>query len=222
MKRYWLIALTLSCANLSCKKTPPAEAPPAPPPPIVVRDKPGLLFTYLDSVGQLKTADKLTDIPKDHRRGVRVIDLTVPPEARGAGKFIVIADLTTASADGTFPYQLLSPIDFDKAVSGAAIQHKVGEALAHAQDRITMYSTSWCPVCAKARAYFNERKIPFQDRDVENDESARAELSEKARLAKVAPQGVPVIDVFGQLVLGFDEPHIEAILHKHDAMPQHL
>jgi glutaredoxin len=180
------------------------------------------MLTYLDAQGALKTADKIADIPADRRRGVRVIDLDLAPEARGAGKFIVVADLSAKRPDGTYPYQLLSAVDFDKVVASAPIQHKVDEAMVHAKDQVTMYSTSWCPVCAKAREFFTEHKVRFVDHDVEKDEAARVELAEKAHRAGVAPQGVPVIDVYGQLILGFDEPKVEALLAKHDADPQHL
>ncbi|MCC6809361.1 MAG: hypothetical protein IT381_18175 [Deltaproteobacteria bacterium] len=179
-----------------------------------MRARPGLLFTYLDETGAQQTTEKLDEIPSERRQAVRVIDLNVPPEARGAGKWIYLADLREAKPDGSYPYQALSAVKFDRAVATAPIRHKVDEALAQSAKRVTVYSTSWCGVCSKAKAFLKAKKIDFVERDVEKDESAMVELAEKAKRAKVQPQGVPVIDVYGQLMLGFDEARLTELLAK--------
>lgn len=77
---------------------------------------------------------------------------------------------------------------------------------------VVLYSTSWCGYCRKAREYLKKKKVAFVERDLEKDDGASEELSRKAVAAGVHPQGVPVIDVRGKLILGFDQPALDAAL----------
>ncbi len=213
--RYFVLIFLLACNKPA--PSAPEQSKTDLPPPFDMRLRAGLMFTYLDGEGLQHSTEKLEDIPEDKRGAVRVIDLNLAPEARGAGKWIYLADLRKANDDGTYPYQPLPAAKFDKAVAHAPIRHKVDQAMENSTKQVTVYSTSWCGVCAKAKAYLRERKVPFVERDVEKDESALAELGEKARRAKVQPQGVPVIDVYGELMLGFDEARLSQMLEKHPA-----
>lgn len=77
---------------------------------------------------------------------------------------------------------------------------------------VVLYGTSWCGYCKKAREWLTRKGVSFVDRDIEQDEDARAELARKAQAAGVQPRGVPVIDVRGKLILGFDPREIERAL----------
>ena len=55
--------------------------------------------------------------------------------------------------------------------------------------------------------------VPGIEKDIEKDKDAAAELAEKAARVRVKPTGVPVLDVKGKLILGFDQPAIEAALN---------
>lgn len=193
----------------------PVEAPPA----FDMRPRPGLLYTFLAEGGEVQTTEALEDIPAAARASVRVIDLNVPPEARGAGKWVFIADLRRPNADGSYPYRALSHVSFDKALASAAANEKVASALAKSSQQITVYTTAWCGVCKQAKAFLQQRNVQFVERDVERDDQAAAELGAKAKRAGVMPQGVPVIDVYGELMLGFDPERLLAMLAKHGDKP---
>ena len=90
-----------------------------------------------------------------------------------------------------------APVDRETAVR-AAIQ-KVP---------ITMYTTSWCPVCKRAKAWMRSNAIPFQERDVEADPEAA-----KARAALTSSRGVPTIDVDGEVFVGFDQAGLTRAVH---------
>jgi len=78
--------------------------------------------------------------------------------------------------------------------------------------RIVLYSTSWCPHCKAAKAYFTRNEIPFINRDVEIDGEAMQLLT-----GKYKSQGVPVI-VIGddqEVIRGFDEQRMEKTLEKY-------
>jgi glutaredoxin len=77
---------------------------------------------------------------------------------------------------------------------------------------VTLYGTSWCGACRSARQYLTEKKIPFADKDIERDPAALRELKEKGAKLGVRTDRVPVLDVRGRLLLGFDRARIEALL----------
>lgn len=72
---------------------------------------------------------------------------------------------------------------------------------------ITLYSAPWCGYCKQARAWLDARGYPYVDKDVEQDPQAAREARSKSRRG-----GVPVIDVNGRVVQGFDVPALEAAI----------
>jgi glutaredoxin len=83
--------------------------------------------------------------------------------------------------------------------------------------QVVIYGTSWCGFCKRARAWFTERNIPFTDLDVERDHDARAEVSRKCReQGSSFNGGVPVLDVNGKIIDGFDIPAIKIALGEKD------
>ncbi|HTA91248.1 MAG TPA: glutaredoxin family protein [Polyangiaceae bacterium] len=66
---------------------------------------------------------------------------------------------------------------------------------------VLMFSTSWCPVCARARQFFHANGLKFEDRDVDADPQASAELKRRS-----GGKAIPLIDIDGQqLRPGFSE-----------------
>lgn len=80
---------------------------------------------------------------------------------------------------------------------------------------VTVYGTNSCPWCVKAKAYLKGKGVPFNDKDVGRDPSANQEMQAKAQAKGVQLRGVPVIDVCGDLILGYSEPQIDQALAKH-------
>ncbi len=77
---------------------------------------------------------------------------------------------------------------------------------------VVLYSTSWCGYCKKAREWLTRKGVTFTERDVETDEDAMRELAQKTMAAGVQASGVPVLDVRGKLIVGFDAQAIEDAL----------
>jgi glutaredoxin len=103
--------------------------------------------------------------------------------------------------------------DLAKAQSEYRTADRVAVAAAPARTNdIILYGTAWCGYCKKAREYFKKKGVAFTDKDVENDDAARRELGEKAARAGKTISGVPVIDLRGTLIQGFDLPRIEKLL----------
>lgn len=72
---------------------------------------------------------------------------------------------------------------------------------------VTVYSTPTCPYCKMAKSYMQEHGVPFKDVDVSADEKAAEEM-----IRKSGQMGVPVIDVDGQIIIGFDRDGLKKSL----------
>jgi len=73
--------------------------------------------------------------------------------------------------------------------------------------KVTVYSTPTCPYCTMAKDFLKENKIEFEDVDVSNDQKRAQEMVEKS-----GQMGVPVIDVDGEIIVGFDKEKLEKAL----------
>lgn len=72
--------------------------------------------------------------------------------------------------------------------------------------QVTMFTTSWCGYCKRARAYLNRMGIPYVEYDVERDAVG------KRKYEKLHAHGVPVILVGNQRMNGFSAPSLEKLL----------
>ena len=75
------------------------------------------------------------------------------------------------------------------------------------QPRVIVFSTPTCTYCNAAKRYFREKGIQFRDVDVSRDTAAARDM-----LRRSGQSGVPVIDIAGKIVIGFDRPKIERYL----------
>jgi glutaredoxin 3 len=70
--------------------------------------------------------------------------------------------------------------------------------------QVKVYSTPTCPYCKMAKKFLEDNGIKYQDLNVAQDKAARAEMINKS-----GQMGVPVIDIDGELVLGFDQAQLK-------------
>lgn len=77
--------------------------------------------------------------------------------------------------------------------------------------QVTIYSAPWCAFCKTEKQYLEHLGVSYTVRDIEEDEGALDEL-----LAKVQDggTGVPVTDIDGVIIRGFDRPKIDATLRE--------
>lgn len=74
---------------------------------------------------------------------------------------------------------------------------------------VTVYSTSSCPWCVKAKEYLSSIGVPFQAIDVGVDREAAKEVVQKTR-----QRGVPVVKVGERYIVGFDQDAIKSALEE--------
>ena len=75
------------------------------------------------------------------------------------------------------------------------------------QPKVIVYATHTCPWCHKAMEFLKAKKIKFTTKMVDDDEKAADEMIEKSD-----QRGVPVLDIGGKIIVGFDEQAIKKAL----------
>jgi glutaredoxin 3 len=75
------------------------------------------------------------------------------------------------------------------------------------QPRVLIFTTPSCPFCNAAKKYLRERGIKFKEVDVSRDAAAARDMVRRS-----GQQGVPVLDIGGKIVVGFDRPKIDKYL----------
>ena len=76
---------------------------------------------------------------------------------------------------------------------------------------VKIFSTKTCPYCFTLKEFLKEHNIEFEDIDVSEDEKALQEMIQKS-----GQLGVPVIEIDGQIVVGFDKARISELLNIKD------
>lgn len=75
--------------------------------------------------------------------------------------------------------------------------------------KVVIYSTPTCPICKRAKQYFTQQGIPYQEIDVAADREAAREMIDKS-----GQMGVPVIIVDDELMVGFNQTKFDELLAK--------
>jgi glutaredoxin len=88
-----------------------------------------------------------------------------------------------------------SPPDSNSTAS-AARYRSAGQI--GADGGVTIYTTEWCGVCQRAKAFFRQNGVPFHEWDVEKTDYGAA------RFEQLGGSGVPLITVGAEKMMGFD------------------
>lgn len=73
--------------------------------------------------------------------------------------------------------------------------------------KIKVYSTPTCPWCTVTKNYLASKNIAYEDVDVSRDRQAAMEMIQKS-----GQRGVPVIDINGNIIVGFDQKTIDRLI----------
>jgi glutaredoxin-like YruB-family protein len=75
---------------------------------------------------------------------------------------------------------------------------------------VIVYSADWCAFCHAAKQYFDKLGVTYEERNVEEKPEYMQESVQKS-----GQMGIPVIDIDGEIIVGFDRPRIDAAVSKH-------
>jgi glutaredoxin len=232
---YGLIMVVLACFALAlpgCKGrhagdelSEPAEPANKTLPELTLsEDTPDLLLTWVDAKGDAHAVSKPADVPVEGRDRVRVV---VTTREEGTRDVFYVTNLTVKGGDGTYPVSTMTRREWDNLITERRQALAAAAASAASPDNlepappgtadpgakahpagftVIVYGASWCGACHQAVAYLKRRKVPVVEKDIEQDPAAESEMRAKLARAGVHGGSIPVIDVKGKILVGF-EPH---------------
>ncbi|MBX3209589.1 MAG: NrdH-redoxin [Labilithrix sp.] len=176
------------------------------------------MLTWIDDKGEFHVEQKVADVPVGARDVVRVADpVKDPPKLDD----VFVADLRNATGPGnTYPVRTMSRTEFEK-VAVDRRQKDAGVLVARgaesappeaARPTVIIYGASWCGPCHQAAAYLKRRGIQFIEKDIEQDGGAAREMQAKLASAGMRGGSIPVLDVRGKMLIGFDERAVDRAL----------
>lgn len=82
--------------------------------------------------------------------------------------------------------------------------------------KVIVYQTSWCAFCHTEMQWLDRLGVPYVAKDIEADPAAHEELMKKIGGDF---KGVPVTDIAGDIILGFDRPKLQDSINRHGLAP---
>lgn len=74
--------------------------------------------------------------------------------------------------------------------------------------KVRVFSTPICPYCTALKSFLKEHNVSFEEVDIANDEKAKDQMVEKT-----GQMGVPVVDIDGEFITGFEKEKICQLLN---------
>lgn len=174
------------------------------------------VLTFAGDRGQFKDTSKPEEVPEEARGLVRVTLLQGPEPPAGT---VWVANLRAPEADGswklsTVPRELFEELALGQGRS-SAVELPPGlepPKPAPREADVIVYKTEWCGVCKQVQAYLDRKGVKYVAKDIEKDPAAAGELQAKAKEKGIKTGSVPVIDVRGELMVGFNRARLEQLL----------
>ena len=207
-------------------------------PPLEVKaDSPNLLLTWIDDKGDFHVAQKPADVPPEGRGKVRVV---VTTREEGTGSLVYVTNLDETNATGAYRLKTMPRAEWDEL--GASKRKARLEALAPsampsgsaapgtepgdgrapgspaaAKAPATgivaiIYGADWCKPCHEAERYLKQRGATVIKKNIEDNEVAAEEMRKKLERAGRGGSSIPVIDIMGQIQVGFSPAALEQAL----------
>lgn len=174
------------------------------------------VLTFASDRGSFADSSKVEDVPEASRGMVRVSLLEGPKPPAGQ---VWVANLkvegSEAVALSTVPREMFEELALGQGLSSEVALPEGLEPppqVAANTGEVIVYKTAWCGVCKKVQSYLDRKGVKYVAKDIEKDRAAAAELQAKAAKAGVQTGSVPVIDVGGELMVGFDRGRLEKLL----------
>lgn len=237
-----LLAATLGVGVHACSKGPATSegaavgadksANPTPnpsPAPFELRDDTAdLLLTWLDDQGDFHVVQTIAEVPEAGRAQVRVVITT---RDEGTGQTVFVADLRNKDAQGRYPVVGMERAKWNelgaekrkvrmeslapKAASSAEPAATGVEAVAaNGKVRAVIYGASWCKPCHDAEALLKKLGVDVVKKDIEESRAAQAEMQDKLAKAGRGGASIPVIEVAGQLFVGYSPGQLTAAVER--------
>lgn len=207
-------------------------------PPLEVKgDTPNLLLTWVDDKGDFHVTQKPADVPTEGRKTVRVV---VTTREEGTGALVYVANLDETTATGAYRLKTMPRAEWEElgaskrkarmeALAPSAVPSAppppgagdprspggpaAGKAPATGVVAI-IYGADWCKPCHDAERYLKQRGATVIKKDIDENEVAADEMRRKLEKAGRGGASIPVIDIMGQLQVGFSPAALEQALER--------
>jgi len=201
----------------------------------VKADTPNLLITWIDDKGDFHVAQKPADVPTEGRGTVRVV---VTTRAEGTGNLVYVANLDETTATGAYRLRTMPRTEWEEL--GASKRKARLEALAPSALPSNLpppgdapgdgkppgagsktpatgvvaiiYGADWCKPCHDAERYLKQRGVTVIKKNIEDNEVAANEMRKKLERVGRGGASIPVIDIMGQIQVGFSPAALEQAL----------
>jgi glutaredoxin len=190
-----------------------------------------VVYSYVDDFGKIRMAATIDEVPEAYRDQVVITDTATSRSRRLAADRILVVDLRKESGGKPLNYSVVD-LDAlqhgpeperdikDPGALGSLVVQKAADRVKRAlglsrpagSARVILYSAPWCGFCKKAAEHLKEKGVQFEEKDIEKDRFAAVELSRKLRQAGLTGGGVPVLDIGGTIVVGFNKGKIDRLL----------
>jgi glutaredoxin-like YruB-family protein len=148
-------------------------------------------YKYVDESGSIRFVERPEQVPSAQRDGSR-IEWKAEPRSEATAK-------PAASGWERVSRSIANRLGTPGSSSPSA--------RSGGQPEVVLYTTTWCGWCRKTIAHLDQNGIRYDNRDIERDRAAYADLKRKT-----GSTAVPVIEIDGELVRGFDRDRIDNLL----------
>lgn len=222
---------TVACRGKSGGASPTtsssaAEAPSLPK--LVVKDDtPNALFTWIDEQGDFHVVEHPSDVPEASRGIVRVV---VAGRGEGTAEAVYVTDLRNKGADGAYLVKTMARSAWDELGAGkrkarlealapsaspsAAPLPSGLAAIPNGEISAVIYGASWCGPCHQAEALLKSLGVTVTKKDIEQVAGAADEMHAVLRKAHRRDGSIPVIDLAGQVFVGYSEGALRAAVQR--------
>jgi len=198
-------------------------------PPLTLKDEtPDLMLTWIDDKGDTHVELRPQDVPAAGRALVRVV---VSDREDGTHDLFYVADLGAKGDDGAYPTRTLRRRDWESEIEkrrdaylartapprpapAGSAEGRPAPPQAQGAAAVIIYGASWCGPCHQAADFLKSKGVPYVLKDVETTPGAAAEMQEKLARAGRHGGSIPVIDVRGQILVGFSAAALDQALSR--------
>ena len=207
-------------------------------PPLEVKaDSPNLLLTWIDDKGDFHVVQKPADVPTEGRAAVRIV---VTTREEGTGALVYVTNLDETTATGAYRLKTMPRAEWEELGAGkrkarlealapsampsgsaapgtAPVDGKAPGNTPAAKAPATgivviIYGADWCKPCHDAERYLKQRGATVIKKNIDDNEVAAAEMQQKLARAGRSGASIPVIDIMGQIQVGFSPAALEQAL----------
>lgn len=236
MKRRAILLASLAALASACSKKKDDGTAPTPAgslPALSIRDDtPELMLTWIDDKGDTHVALHPPEVPEAGRPLVRVV---IADREAGTRDLFYVADLTKKKDDGSYDTSARSRREWEDEIEKRRTAYLTklappkpstappasGEPDAPPPPpsgggafTVVIYGASWCGPCHQAEAHLEKKGVPHIMKDIESTPGAHAEMQDKLRRAGRGGGSIPVIDVRGQILVGYDPRALDRAIAK--------